>query len=460
MEHLSKRIVVTLLVGAGFCGSAAGMTVSQCGRYGAGMGHPRSRRMAFYTKGEPDFLFSEGESVAINCQPLDRAVQLEWSLCHNLLSTPISSGFAEPGFDNGFAIEVPTDALRPGFYDLRVKVRLAEKTYINGIATFGWRVGEQVVVPFKTDDFEDFWRKVRESLQQVPLKLKYKRRRQFKGMEIDRYNAEMAHLPEHYDPDGEKCQEVEVYNVSFASAKGKRVYGWYAKPRGKGPFPGMLVLPGAGNRPIPIPLEQARHGYAALSIQVHGFPVDLKKYPPLPQDNDSSPEKRMHFPVYVNSLQAVNALAKLPGVEPNRLIVVGSSQGGRLAIVVAALDKRVKAAVCALTHYAYLPWHEWTQRLNLEKNEGQSRFTVDDIVADQRLQTASYLDVLNFAPMIECPVLMNCGLIDRFSPATAVYAVYHSIHAQKKMIPLPTMGHDWSLPFDRYAWRWLEEVMR
>ncbi len=42
-----------------------------------------------------------------------------------------------------------------------------------------------------------------------------------------------------------------------------------AKPQEKGPFPAMLVLPGAGNNARPRPLEHARHDYVVLAPRHH-----------------------------------------------------------------------------------------------------------------------------------------------------------------------------------------------
>ena len=89
-------------------------------------------------------------------------------------------------------------------------------------------------------------------------------------------------MPADYDAEGHKVEEVESCKISFAGPDGGRVYAWLAKPKGPGPFPAMLVLPGAGFAARPRPLEHARHGYLAIDIQIHGQDVDLPKYKPLP----------------------------------------------------------------------------------------------------------------------------------------------------------------------------------
>jgi len=80
-------------------------------------------------------------------------------------------------------------------------------------------------------------------------------------------------------------------------------------------------------------------------------------------------------------------------------------------------------------------------------------------MTSSRLRVESYFDILNFAPLIRCPVLMNAGLTDYASPPTGVFAVYRSIKSPKEIIPMPNLAHDWNPAFDRYAWRWLNKQL-
>jgi len=211
----------------------------------------------------------------------------------------------------------------------------------------------------------------------------------------------------------------------------------------------MLILPGGGTGPAPV--EHARHGYAAIDIQVHGHPVDAGSYPPLPAHTYTTPEKFDYYAIYLNIVQAVTALSELPSVDAGRLTVAGGSQGDRLSVVAAGLDSRIRAAVLGITHYASNPWLHWTERLNKAKASGLKGFAAADVVMDTQSTVESYYDVLNFAPVVRCPVLMNAGLIDPVSGVTAVFAAYRAIESPKEMVALANLGHDWSPAFDRYA---------
>jgi cephalosporin-C deacetylase-like acetyl esterase len=314
-------------------------------------------------------------------------------------------------------------------------------------------------------DFAAFWNQCKTELGSVQMNPEVGTFKTFKGKEIDAYNLANAGIPGDYDPHGHKTEEVEAAKVSFAGAQGRRVYAWLAKPAGKGPFPAMLVLPGAGFGARPIPLEHARHGYIALDIQVHGQDVDQEEYPAIPGYYDHfvyEPIQAHYFShVYLNALQAVSYLASRPDVDQKQIVVAGGSQGGRLSIVVACLDHRIAAAVPAITHNANVVYTQWATASNLAGDDG-TKLELPPAPADTPEQKClPYYDVINFAPEIRCPMLMNAGLIDPVSPPTGVFAVYQRLGTRDKtLVPLPGMGHDWSAEFDRRAWRWLEEKLQ
>ena len=441
------------------------MIVNMAVPYNPETSGPRSKQaVIFYAPEKTDFLFEHGDHVNIWLQAINRSLRIDWAMSRNRVETPILTGSCDPAFDESFKISIPTAHLLPGFYDIKVKIHFTDKLSLDAITVFGWQAKKEPLVPVMPENFKAYWQAEKEKLDKVPLDLKITLDRTLKGDEIGAYNLAHAALPEHYDPAGEKFQEVEVYKVDFAAPNGMRIYGWYAKPAGKGPFPAILVLPGAGNNPRPAPVEHARHGFAVLDINVHNAPVDLPKeqYPNLQAQYDrpfTTPENYWGYDVYRNALQGVNALAQLPGVDPNRLSVLGGSQGGRASTVVAGVDPRIKAAILGIAHFSYMPWLRWTERLNKAHDAGNRVFTSAEVVKDDQLRVESYFDIMNFATLIRCPVLLNSGLSDGVSPPTGVFAIYRNIQSPKEIIPLPNIAHDWSPAFDRYAWKWLHKQL-
>jgi cephalosporin-C deacetylase len=433
---------------------------------------PQTPYLSFHSPQSDDLLFDGGDMIEIRCQAGLRAVALRWTLHRNRIDKPFREGIAEPLPANRFVVAIPTDGLPPGFYDLRVELdsgientekdRL-QKRPVRGVCTFGWKAESMAVAHTRPADFTAFWDDAKAKLAKIPLDAKESPMQTFGPKEINDYNVTSACLPPDYDPTGHRAESVESCKVDFAGPDGGRVYGWLAKPQGKGPFPAMLVLPGAGFAARPRPLEHARHGYVALDIQVHGQDVDLKEYPSLPgyySDSKTEPVSAYYYNVHLRCLQAVNYLLSRPDVDPERLVVVGGSQGGRLGIVVAGLDPRVRAVVSCIANSPNQPHQRWVSSCNAAKVDGMELAGAPPVIDDPAGRCFAYFDPMNYAPDIQSPVLMNAGLIDPVSPPFSIWAVYNRLGTTaKEIVALDGHGHDWSPEFDRRAWRWLDKVL-
>lgn len=442
---------------------------------------PMNPFISFRSAQSDQLLFTSGPQIDLVCQVNLRTVGLRWTLHRNMIEKPFRSGTAEPLLAERFAIAIDTAGLIPGFYDLRVVVDSSptkdDKDVIVrrptvGICTFGWKVAEMAVTETRPADFATFWAKARAQIDAVPLAAIEAPLQAFGPAEINAYNLASACLPEDFDPAGHRSERVESGKVSFAGPDGGRVYGWLAKPEGAGPFPAMLVLPGAGINPRPRPLEHARHGYVALDLQVHGLDVDLEKYPVLPGYFDHFVTEPIdgyyYYKVHQRCLQAITYLRSRKDVDPTRIVVVGGSQGGRLSSIMAGLDPRVRAAVPAIAHFANQPYVRWAAHCNgfdddnkktLPTSDGMADAGASPLRGDAYERCVAYYDPMNFAPDIRCPMLFNAGLIDGVSPPAGVFAIFNRIPgAAKSMIVLDGKGHDWCAEFDRRAFRWLDRV--
>ena len=329
---------------------------------------------------------------------------------------------------------------------------------------FGYDIENMPVYTTKPDDFEEFWKKSLKKLDGVDLEPEFGEVYTFKGRQINDYNVAEASFPCSYDEDGVLYDEVIAYKVSFKSADGMRIYGWFARPKKEGKYPGMMIYPGAGYHSRSMPLEHARHGYAAFDIQVHGQDCDEKKdyYKPTSpffENGDySKPEEYYYNNIYLHAIQALNMLSALDGVDKDKIVVAGGSQGGRLSMVACALDDRVKGAVIGIPHFNGQTYMEWTNEINKRQEDGKE---IDMSIVDKELvRNIGYYDTTNFAPYVKCPVFCEGGLIDHVSPATCVMSLFKSLGSENKTyIPSPMMAHDWDAEFDRRAWKWLKTIL-
>ena len=435
--------------------------------YGPGMSPPFKAELAFFSKQTDALVFDRGPMIELYCRVGIKAICLHWTLARNLFKQPFRNGEAEALPANLFRFRIPVKGLHPGFYDLRVKVNTGTATPLEGICTFGWQPEKMAYRDTRPADFTAFWDQGKAELKKVKLAPRSGPTWLFAGKEIDEYNLAKASLPGDYDPTGHACEEVEVCKVDFGGIDGTRVHGWLTKPKGKGPFPAMLVLPGGGIGSRPIPLEHARHGYLALDINVHGLDVDQPKYDKVPGYYDSGvfePPRAYYFRrLYLNALQAAYYLQSRPDVDPDRIVQVGGSQGGRIGIVVAGLGAPLRAAAPAIIHFAHLPYQKWAETCNaaMPLQDGMDRKDPPPLPDTPENRCLAYYDVMNFAPEITCPLLTNVGLVDLVSPPSCVYAVYNRLRTKiKKIVPMPGLSHDWSAAFDRYAWSWLAKQLK
>ncbi len=426
--------------------------------------------MTFYNKVNDDFIFGKDDEIEIYVAPTRKTMKLNWKLTRNMVDAPLKEGYAKalPGYV--FAIKIDTKNLESGFYDIYCEAEFgtgatalspcSSKAY----CTFGYDIDNMPMFIRKPDDFEAFWEKSKEKIKGVELEPQFGEVYTFKDRQINDYNVSEASFPCSYDEEGILYDEVIAYKVSFKSAGGMRIYGWFARPKKEGKYPGLMIYPGAGYHSRSMPLEHARHGYAALDIQVHGQDCDWpkEKYVPTPPlDEFPSPldgENYYFNDIYMHALQGLNMLCSMDCVDTDRIAVCGGSQGGRLSMVASALDKRVKAAVIGIPHYNGQNYLEWTFEANRRKINGEK---IDmDIVDSHLLDCIAYYDTTNFAPMVKCPVFCGCGLVDKVSPATCVRTLFNNLGTDNKTyLPSPQLAHDWDAQFDREAWKWLKEVL-
>jgi cephalosporin-C deacetylase len=130
--------------------------------------------------------------------------------------------------------------------------------------------------------------------------------------------------------------------------------------------------------------------------------------------------------------------------------VHGSSQGGALTIVTAAL--RPETIVCGAAGAPYLcgfldavalthsyPYEEINEYLRLYPER-----------AAAVRETLNYFDGINFAPSIRCPMLVYLGLRDDVCPPETGFAMYDALRCPKTLHTYPDCAHDagayWEAP--------------
>jgi cephalosporin-C deacetylase len=277
-------------------------------------------------------------------------------------------------------------------------------------------------VVHKPKDFDDFWDSIQRQVAAIPL------------------DAEVVPDPLRTSAD------IEVFQVFYTSLDHVRIAAWYCRPaRRQERTPAILFLPGYQMDP-PIPKEWARRGYIALSVAPRGKLRSNRQfnpgYPNLLTYNIVDRHTYAYRGFYVDAWRGIDFLLSRLEVEPSRIGVTGSSQGGGLAITTAAMRREVRAAAAgapylcgfldsiALTHT--YPYEEINDYLRLHPD---SRQAIEE--------TLAYFDGINFADKIACPIIVNIGLQDNVCPPETGFALFNKIGASdKQLYTYDGHGHD------------------
>jgi cephalosporin-C deacetylase len=347
---------------------------------------------------------------------------------------------------------------RPGF--LRCTVTCShEGRSARGMATVGFDPERLEATQVNPPDFDAFWSAGKAELADIPL------------------DPQLTPQPDW------STDRVEVFHISFQNirldgAPGySRMYGTLCVPRERVPHPAVLLLPGAGVYRSSASTDLAAKGFITLELGIHGLPVNLpaETYAQLRSGALNGyqffnlDDRRQYYyrRVFLGCLRAVDFLCGRPEYDGRNLGVMGSSQGGLLSLVVAALDPRVSAYVSIHPAYsdvtAYLPVTAggadraggWP---HLFRPRGNGTPNAHATLA--KIAVTGYYDAVNFARRVKVPGYFAWGFNDEVCPPTSVYCAYNACPAPRTLALAPEAGHTVSPAQYEEAQRWLETRLR
>jgi len=382
----------------------------------------------------PGWTYQSGQAaeflVKFNLQPYPAGgVPITYRLGPDMLEGPERTAMVPP---EGLRLPV-TGPAQPGFVRCLVTATVAgQRLEARATAAFDPRA----IRPVQTEpaDFDQFWKDQRQALDRV----------------APQYTLTPAPAL--------STEQVEVSYLHFQNvaqlpgARPTRIYGVLSVPRGAGPYPAVLQVPGAGVRGYQGTPELAAKGFITLQIGIHGIPVNL---PPelYEQLNTGALESynRYHLDnrdayyyrrVYLGALRALDYLALHPKWNGKQLVVQGGSQGGQLAIVASALDARVTGTIASypafsdVTGYLHGRAGGWP---GLFRQDAAGR--VQDQPIDAKVATTAYYDTVNFARRLRAPGLYYTGFNDMVTPPTSTMAVFNSIRTRFNLTLDPQQVH-------------------
>jgi cephalosporin-C deacetylase len=242
---------------------------------------------------------------------------------------------------------------------------------------------------------------------------------------------------------------VTVSDLSFPGYGGQQVRGWVLTPRGADrPLPCVVEYIGyGGGRGFPHDwLFWSACGYVHVVMDTRGQGSTWRHG----DTPDSGSAATPHAPGFLtdglpdraslyyrrlitDAVRAVDAARALPEVDPAAITVAGGSQGGGLALAVAALRGDLFAAMpdvpflCDIRRGADValkdPYLELVRWVSIHRDQADAAFAALD-----------YVDAALLAPAATCPAMFSVAMRDEICPPSTVYAAYNRYGGTNKTI--------------------------
>ncbi len=344
-------------------------------------------------------------------------------------------------------IEYEIPVKEPGLYDLYFQINVTD--YDDTIRNvFGYKAFEINTAVHKPADFDDFWKKAIDELNKVDPAYSIK---------LDEDQSTISH---------------NVYLVQMQSLDAVPIQGWLSVPKVGGKYPILVGLPGYNVTLKPL------YGDDFVIFQLNirktkaaGDPILSKEYD-FTLYNIDKPDHYIYRGAYMDCIRAIDFLYAYKDMELNldvsRIAVSGGSQGGALALVTAALDRRVKACItdnpiyCDMHHLINIAerrnpvvWPVNKYKDYLKQSPGLSMKSI--------MTTMDYYDPQNFTPMIKCPVLLGLGLLDMMAPPSTIFAAYNKLSDATKQTcetySFSHLAHEVTMRHRNFQSQWLLEKL-
>lgn len=281
---------------------------------------------------------------------------------------------------------------------------------------------DDLLKPYVPPGFEAFWRETTAQAEAHPLDFEFSAQTEF-------------------SPTG---HEVQVF--TFTGIDGATRHGWVALPHTPDPAPGFLWL-APYSRWSMLPNEYGtRAGMASISFNFHGESAFHREdYTPergYMAEGIESRDTWIFRRMYQDAVIVGRIFQTLPAVDSAKLCAMGMSQGGGMAIWMAAWNPWVKAMVADQPFLAGVPWILDAKYFRYPLKE-MTDIAFSSPEKEQEVRaTLAYFDTLNQAAFCEKPTRLTLGLKDPSVRAAQVKALYEVLPGVKELEEID-WGHDW-----------------
>lgn len=236
------------------------------------------------------------------------------------------------------------------------------------------------------------------------------------------------------------------YEGAALSGKATRVFAWYGKPEGAGPFPAVVLVHGGGGKAFPDWVKHwIKRGYEAIAMDTAGCGPSGRLPDGGPDQGDKTKFREFAADDAANmwtyhavsaAVRAHSLLLSLPETDKQKTAVTGISWGGYLTCIIAGVDDRFR---CAVPVYGCGFLHENSTWL-------PSNFK--NMTPERRDRWVEFFDPSRHLGRAKIPMLFLTGTCDFAYPMDSLQKSYNlvkspvalSIEINRKH------GHIWTFP--------------
>lgn len=245
---------------------------------------------------------------------------------------------------------------------------------------------------------------------------------------------------------------ADTYAVTFAGFDDTPIHAWFLCPKytdGE-KKPCVVHFHGYhGGKGYPEDYAQwLLMGYCVFAVDVRGQGGETGNHLPSHDGMISGwvsqgitdKQNAYYTAITIDSLKAIEWVSQSENVDPAHIYLEGTSQGGGLVLLTAALSDKPALAVANVPNMCHMDYGLLYGDGSL--TEIATFATLFPDKQRQVLETLSYFDVMNLADRIQIPTLISVGLQDPICMPEMVYAAYNRMNRnQKEIHPYPFMGH-------------------
>lgn len=249
------------------------------------------------------------------------------------------------------------------------------------------------------------------------------------------------------------------FKITLRSLDGVYIRAFLALPvRGEGfteTLPVIISAPGYGGTQQSVMLSECQRGYAVLQV----FPRGQGESEELWKLNGADkltmhldkPNGAYYQGAYADVIRGIDYIVSRDDINPKRISIVGTSQGGGIALAVAGLDTRIKVVVAHVPFLCNFPLAARTTGSLVKKLLDKAKQN-----NDTALKTLFYFDPINLVSRLKVPVLLSAGGKDEVCPAATIQSVYEKLPGIKSIMYYPDLIHTSCTAFYNFSWHWLD----